>query len=832
MKFTKTLSFILSLCLMISALAGFTVVNADAASEAGFTNLIANGDMEGDVNNWKASSTVTGAVVSLVEDSKDPENKVLRYDGTNITEGKISYVGYKDVLTKDETYYFSYKIRMVESKTYTGNMYAYNKNHTATTELARPKVTTEWATRSGTFTAKDTSYNFKITSAVNDSNANVKDVIFELDDVVIYKLSDIQELTIPDNVSLTDGAKLLEFTQSDLSTTAKYYAVPGNTVKIEYKAEKRLSVLGTKVTKVGDIYSFTMPSKAATVTLVEPPFSNLIANGDMEGDVNNWKASSSVKGAVVSLVQDSKDATNHVLRYDGTNITEGKISFVTYNDLLTVGKDYYYSYKIRLVESKTYTGDMFAYNRNRTGTNELHRPKVSTEWASRSGILTAKQTTFDFKLTSATNDSNANVADVIYELDDVVVYEIEYMNEIILPEGAQLVAGGEMLPFTQDDLSTVNKCYATQDKEIKVKYEGEKSLSSVNVNMKKDGDIYTFVMPDASVTITVNEPAFTNLIANSDMEGDVNNWKASSSVTGAVVSLVEDSKDPENHVLRYDGTNITAGKISFVTYNNVLTEGKSYYYSYKIRIAEDNPYEGDMYSYNRNHTAHTAVARPKLTTEWTSRAGVFTAKQTTYDFKITSTDEDSNANVPNVIYELDDVVIYDFTYINEIFVPALATISESNNVRTLPSSFTADQMVDRYFAEVGAEVNFTYSGDKGIKADAEMTANGNEYMFIMPEFPVTVSEVSAINFGVEEEIPNITVAKPQNLVVIVAKYSDSNDMDEVFMADIETTSNNQTISLGDIAEFSAITDWSGMYVYVWNSITDMMALSDTFICEF
>ncbi len=818
----------------------FTMPDADVTVEVAgfktFENLILNGDMEGEGLAWKASSSTEGAVVSLVQDSQDPTNHVLRYDGTNITKGTTSFMSYADVLTTsvDTPYYFSYKIRLVESKTYTGDMYAYNRNHTEKTELDRPKLTTEWTTRSGIISkAKQTTYDFKVTKDIKDSGTNVTDVIYEIDDVVIYNLTDTYELTLPNEVRLTEGAKALDCTNSDFSTKTKYYAQAGETIKIEYKAEKRLSVLGTKVTKVGDIYSFTMLGAATTVTLAKPPFTNLILNGDMEGAEKYWNPSSSTTGAVTSLVEDSQNPGNHVMRYDGTNVTKASTSFMSYSDVLTKGKSYYYSYKIRLVESKTYEGDVYAYNRNHTATTELARPKLTTEWSTRSGFITeAKQTTYDFKVTKDIKDSNSNVIDVIYEIDDVVLYEVEYMNEIVLPEGAQLVAGGHMLPVTQGDLTTVYKCYATQDQEIKIRSNSEQSLSSLDVALAKNGDVYTFVMPDAAVTITATEPAFTNLIANGDMEGDANKWKASSTVTGAVVSLVEDSHDPTNQVLRYDGTNISAGKISYVTYSNVLTEGKSYYYSYKIRLVESKTYDGAVYSYNKNHTAHNDVARPELTTEWTTRSGVFTAKDTSYNFKITSSQEDSNENVADVIYELDDVVIYDFTYTHEIFVPAQATITTSKNVRTLPSSFTATQMVDRYFAEVGAEVNFTYSGDNGLKADTEMSISGDEYTFIMPEFPVTVAEVSAINFSVTEQIPNITVAKPQSFVVLVARYSESKDMEEVYIADVTSTANNQMISLDEIPEFSTITDWSGMYVYVWNNIFDMFALCDTFICEF
>ena len=58
------------------------------------------------------------------------------------------------------------------------------------------------------------------------------------------------------------------------------------------------------------------------------------------------------------------------------------------------------------------------------------------------------------------------------------------------------------------------------------------------------------------------------------------------------------------------------------------------------------------------------------------------------------------------------------------------------------------------------------------------------------------------------------------------------DMEIAYVADVETKINNQTISLDDVAEFSEIADWSDMYVYVWNNLTEMIPLSDVFVCAF
>ena len=165
MKTKKMLSLILSLGIMTSSFAGVSAVKAEGSSA--FTNLIENGDMEDTTNiKWTPSTSVTDAKITIETDTKDSSNHVLRFDGNAITAGNVSIVNYNDIIKKDKTYYYSYKIRLAATDTNEGALYAYNSNITAVNNLARPKVTKDgWATRSGVFTAtEDKAFNFKIST--------------------------------------------------------------------------------------------------------------------------------------------------------------------------------------------------------------------------------------------------------------------------------------------------------------------------------------------------------------------------------------------------------------------------------------------------------------------------------------------------------------------------------------------------------------------------------------------------------------------------------------------------------------------------------------------
>lgn len=832
MKLKKIISLIVSLGIIISTLAGITTVSATEVTDAGFTNIAVNGSFDEDLGStWTISASAEGSLTTVV-DTKDPSNKVLRFDGTKNTKS-ISYINYGGG-ELNKTYYFSMKVRVAEDDTTTGNMYLYANSLSGVGKsyygATRPQITKDgWAVCYGVATTSATSKNigFKVISTQGTSGSNVPKAIYEIDDLVVYDLTGC-ELTLPADVSVVSGA----FQVHD-----KKYAKVGDTVVLNYEGtDKVLSSETADIKKNGNTYTFTKPSTNTTVIIDNPPmpaFTNLIENGDMEGNVNNWKASSSVTGAVISLVKDTADASNHVIRYDGTGITAGSTSYIAYSNVLTEGKKYYFSYKIRMAEEDTNVAPLHAYNSNHVATTVLERPAISKDWTTRSGVFTARATSYNFKIVNSTTSSsgNSNVPKAIYELDDVVIYDMSDIYEIVLPENAEVTQGGKALEVTNADLNQVTTYYAQPGEEIKVVYLGEEKLISEDVTIAAANGAYTFTMPEKDVTVTLAEPpvpAFTNLVVNGDMEGTEVNWKAASSVTGAVISLVEDTADASNHVLRYDGTNITAGKISYMAYPDVMTEGRRYYYSYKIRMAQVDTNEGDLYAYNQNHSAKSDLARPKVTKEWTSRSGVVTAAKTSYNFKIVSDREDvDNTNVANAIYEIDDVVIYEMANIYQIYLPYKATVT--SGARALPVTNSDLTATSKYYAEVGEEVVFTYTGDKGLKADTDMTSNGNVYTFTMPETEVVVSEIHDFSFDVVNNVPNVTVAKPQSFVIIAAKYSEIRELEDVYIAELEATSNGQVISLSDVSEFSGVTDWNGMNIFVWNNLTDMIALCDGFV---
>lgn len=157
------------------------------------------------------------------------------------------------------------------------------------------------------------------------------------------------------------------------------------------------------------------------------PLNNLIVNGDMETDAvpAGWVVSStSAQGAELSIVDDSENSGNKVLRFDGTN-NSGTTSYCS-NSSITLRTGYYYSFKIRLAAEDTHTNAYLYTKANAQRANETDRPKLRIgEWITVSGTVPASNTdpVLSFKLVNNTSTSSgsANVANAIYEIDDVVV---------------------------------------------------------------------------------------------------------------------------------------------------------------------------------------------------------------------------------------------------------------------------------------------------------------------------------------------------------------------------------------------------------------------------
>lgn len=233
----------------------------------------------------------------------------------------------------------------------------------------------------------------------------------------------------------------------------------------------------------------------------------------MEGTVNKWKASKNVTGAVVSLVQDTAEPTNHVLRYDGSKITKGDYSYVAYSDVLEVGKEYYFSYKIRMAECDTNTGNLYAYNQNHTATNEKDRPKLSKEWVSRSGVFKAVATSYNFKITSTVTSSSSNVKNAVYELDDIVICDVPFGDVLALSEESNL--NGTELSWKSGVINLNGDLYARADSmaSFALNADSYTKITAVEVN----GEIIT---PDGEGVYEIYIPDDLQLTVNVDIETD------------------------------------------------------------------------------------------------------------------------------------------------------------------------------------------------------------------------------------------------------------------------------------------------------------------------
>ena len=84
MKLKKIISLIVSLGIIISTFAGITTVSATEVTDAGFNDIAVNGSFDEDLGStWTISASAEGSLTTVV-DTKDPSNKVLRFDGTKI----------------------------------------------------------------------------------------------------------------------------------------------------------------------------------------------------------------------------------------------------------------------------------------------------------------------------------------------------------------------------------------------------------------------------------------------------------------------------------------------------------------------------------------------------------------------------------------------------------------------------------------------------------------------------------------------------------------------------------------------------------------------------
>ncbi len=253
-----------------------------------------------------------------------------------------------------------------------------------------------------------------------------------------------------------------------------------------------------------------------------------------------------------------------------------------------------------------------------------------------------------------------------------------------------------------------------------------------------------------------------NLITDGDMETDAvpAGWAVSSNAPGSTLSIVTDSANPNNRVLRFDGTGNT-GNISYCSNSVSLSSG--YYYSFKIRVAADDTNTGNIYLYTQvNAQGANTTDRPKLRKgEWITVSGYVSGSGRKLSFKMVSTTSSGNDNIKNAIYEIDDVVVCnpaDAVEFTPIIVYDGATLRWKSGVV---------EMNGTTYAKAGSEASFTLSAPLGYEIDS-VTLNGENIEGVDGLYTFTIPDDLSclINIATVEDlgIPHILAMEPENCI--------------------------------------------------------------------
>lgn len=231
-------------------------------------NLVTDGDMETDdvPAGWKVSGSSSGSTLSIVDDSENPGNKVLRFDGTNNT-GSISYISNSVALKSG--YHYSFKIRQAAEDT-NANVYLYTKvNAQSANNTCRPKLKKgEWITVSGTIDTNSRELTYKMISNQATSGSNISKVIYEIDDVVVC---DTTDAVLFEPVISYDGATL-KWESGVVFMDGKSYVKAGSDISFKVTAPfgyeiKTVKVNGNEVNGVDDLYTITAPDAGSPCSI-------------------------------------------------------------------------------------------------------------------------------------------------------------------------------------------------------------------------------------------------------------------------------------------------------------------------------------------------------------------------------------------------------------------------------------------------------------------------------------------------------------------------------------------------------------------------------------
>ena len=799
----------------------FTVGDSNVSIKevTGFENFVTNGDMQTDTETMKKSWTfstnyVTGVDLSIVDDIEG--NKVLKFNGSQIAaiEGKtanstLQYTTEK--LKKDTKYYYSYKIRLAsddENDTTTTPLYACTSFNAGLNTTAKPELSKEWATREGfTTPIEDKTVTFKVCNSYTSSigTANVAKVNYEVDDVVIYDMTNAKTITLPEGASVTSG--------SVVTVDGVSYAMPESEISVAYADDDyKLVAEGAELTQNGNAYTFTIGDSDVTINAIRiiKPLANLIPQGDME-DENAVFSTVGEKSFITEQALTTKP-DNKVLKIDGTTEPDAATK-LTIKSLtqMTAGRTYYidFDYKANYNHVRVRNADWKPEIIGVSGdANTWYRfSKMITD--EDTNIITPAADTYYLDITVGNNEKGKELY-----IDNLVFYDITDAVEVATNtnDAASIECG--------DGLQTVNgELMANKGTVAKFKVEPNigHSVLGVVVNgttLTPDAEgVYSFTVADSNNAITVTtQRELVNLIPQGNMEDSTATFTVRGEASFETDQALTDN--PDNHVLKIDGS--SAEKATNLTLSSLtkMTAGNTYYIDFDYKIIENSHVRVRDAEHGNAITTNNGYADTwyRLSEMYKSGNNTLTPTEDTYYQDIIV----GTGTVGTELY-IDNLVFYDITDAYKIALPEGAEITDGG---------VSNGSVG--FAFPGRTVSFTVAGtpDYVMVNGTVVTGINNTYSFTMPQSEVTVLAVNGqageniVKYAVANNKPYAIFDENATVTLIVAGYGENGQLTHVYTSEVTGTAGQQ-IDLTTVEDFANVSNWKAKTIFTWDNLTNL-----------
>ena len=818
MKFRKLISMLLSLVMIASCFVAVPFTAQASETVAPLTNLIPQGDME---NGEVAGLTAVGTM-NYVKDAAltgNADNHVLEVDGSSASSSatKLKF-GNLVSMEAGHKYWFDFDYKVAYAARVSVRISGTTKIASSTTTAntwyrLSDNINTGVGFKDNVFTATEAT---KLEDVIVGTSG-VKNTKLYIDNLEYYDITNAVEIT----ANVADPAKFMPV--EGLPTIGgKLMANKGSVAK--FKVESKVGYIVSAVVVNGEtlspndegVYSFTVAESGNTISATtKRVLTNLIPDGNMEGETVTFTGVGTLN--YITDVALTGKANNHVLEVDGSSAS-GSATKLTLGSALTpmeAGRTYWldFDYKVASAARVTVRINGTATVASSTNTaNTWYRlsENINTGVGNKSNIYTATDATKFDDIVVGTGVKNTKLY-----VDNLEFYDITDAVEITSN------AGDSATFVPEDGFQTIGgKLMANKGEVVKFKVESKVGypVTAVAVNgatLSPDAEgVYSFTVAERGNAVTVTTGReIVNLIPKGDMVDDTFTFAGD----GGEIGFDTDEAltgDPENKVLKIDGSAVTEGNSTRFTIKDLtkMEAGHKYWFDFDYKVGKTTNIRVRNKDYGNQIVTEGGTANVwyRLSEMCDKGENIVTAAEDTFlrDIYV-------DGNTYTTMY-FDNLVLYDITGAYEIELPRNATITDGGF-----SLGNAD------FAFAGDTVSFTIDGTPNtvfVNEDV-VTATGDTYSFTMPQSDVTVLAVNGqtgennIKYAVAEGKPYAIFDEAATVTLIVAGYTSNGKLTEAYIGTVTGVA-GQKLDLTTVAEFSDV-NWADKTIFTFDNLTNL-----------